>query len=162
MPRPSATAGVGFERSLKSMKRFPWLSSRKKTDPELPYEPPIWFGNHSNGEYFHYATRRDRKIRRAILDTAAENARKVGMDRRDFLASAMGMATSLLVLNSVTGCGEDEKPQGRANFCVPKEAALDPELANFTMSGNEFIFDIQTHWFKSSDLDKFAIYRQSF
>src|SRR5687767_4216846 len=78
------------ERSL-SMKRFPWLQMRKKTDPELPYEPPFWFGNQSNGEYFHHATARQRKIRKLILEKADENARRIGMPRRDFLASAMGM-----------------------------------------------------------------------
>ena len=32
------------------MRRFPWIHQRKKTAPELPFEPPIWFGNTSNGQ----------------------------------------------------------------------------------------------------------------
>ena len=75
------------------MKKLPWLRMRKKTDPELPLEPPIWLGNESNGEYFRPATRKDRKIRRLILEKADENARYLGVDRREFLASAAGMAS---------------------------------------------------------------------
>lgn len=150
------------------MKRFPWLKARKKTDPELPYEPPIWFGNHSNGEYFHFATERDRKVRKLILEKASDNARKIGMDRRDFLASAMGMATSLWVLNAVSGCGKDEKLISRcaaesdAGYCLPEDAMYDGSLACELVGGDQFIFDIQTHWFKKSDLDKFTPYRDGF
>src|SRR6185295_12494877 len=91
------------------MARAPWLKLRKKTDPELPLQPPIRLGNFSNGEFFHEQTPLERKIHREILLQADEKARRLGMDRRDFLASAMGMATSLSVLNmaacSQTGDG---------------------------------------------------------
>jgi hypothetical protein len=161
------------------MKRFPWLRMRKKTDPELPLEPPFWFGNQSNGEYFRSATKRDWKIRKLILETADENARRVGMDRRDFLASAMGMCTSLWVFNYVSACSSDtagRKASGLreggvgggggggadsgkdARYCVPKEAMFDESVACNVVSGHEFIFDIQTHWFKKDDLSKFQAY----
>jgi hypothetical protein len=159
------------------MKRIPWLRMRKKTDPELPYEPPIWFGNMSNGEYYRPATKEDRLMRKLILETASDNARKVGMDRREFLASAMGMATSLWCLNYVSGCssttsggkttgGTNIKDAGLsdkdASFCVSKEAMFDPNVACDAVSGHEFIFDVQTHWFNKADLAHFPLYLQLF
>src|SRR6185295_5228225 len=81
------------------MARAPWLKLRKKTDPELPLQPPIRLGHFSNGEFFHTQTPLERKIHREILTQADQKARRLGIDRRDFLASAMGMATSLSVLN---------------------------------------------------------------
>jgi hypothetical protein len=88
------------------MKRFPWLKLRKKTEPELPVEPPIWLGNRSNGEYFHYQTPREKLIRKLILERAEEGARRLGIDRREFLASTAGMATTLAVFNLV-GCSSN-------------------------------------------------------
>ena len=35
------------------MKRYRWLKSINKSRREPDLEPPFWFGNHSNGEYFH-------------------------------------------------------------------------------------------------------------
>lgn len=85
------------------MKRVPWLK-RKKTQPEFPLEPPIRLGNASNGEFFHESTPMEQRIRTEILRQADEKARKLGMDRREFLASAMGMCTSLSVLNLAAAC----------------------------------------------------------
>lgn len=148
------------------MKRFPWLSMRKKTDPELPYEPPIWLGNKTNGEYFQFATKRDRKIRKLILEKADENARRLGMDRRQFLASSMGMTTSLWVLNYVAACSSSDN-QGTgtqpANKCVPPAAMFDEQCANAIVKKNgQFVFDVQTHWFNAPDLANFPAYTQSF
>jgi predicted TIM-barrel fold metal-dependent hydrolase len=87
------------------MKRYPWLKLLRKSRSEPSVEPPFWLGNHSNGEYFHEQTPRERLIRKLILERADEGARKHGMDRRQFLASSMGVATSLSVINMVAGCG---------------------------------------------------------
>jgi uncharacterized protein len=86
------------------MKPYPWLRMRRKTDIELPVEPPIWLGNRSNGEYFHEQTPRERAMRKMILERADEGARRLGVDRRQFLASSAGMATTLAVFN-LFGCG---------------------------------------------------------
>src|SRR5262245_5166091 len=88
------------------MAKLPWLKLRKKTAPELPYEPPIFLGNKSNGEFFHSQTPAERKIRDEILRQCDDKARKLGIDRREFIASAMGMCTSLAVLNLAAGCGD--------------------------------------------------------
>ena len=89
--------------------RMPWLTKRKKTAPEVPFEPPIRLGNMSNGEFYHQSTPEEQRIRKEILRRADEKARKLGMDRREFMASAMGMCTSLSVLNAFAaqGCSTD-------------------------------------------------------
>jgi predicted TIM-barrel fold metal-dependent hydrolase len=87
------------------MSRAPWLKLRKKTDPEPPLEPPIRLGNFSNGELFHEQIPLERKIRREILRQADEKSRRLGIDRREFLGSALGMATSLSVLNMAACSG---------------------------------------------------------
>jgi predicted TIM-barrel fold metal-dependent hydrolase len=90
------------------MKRYGWLKSINKSRREPELEPPFWFGNHSNGEYFHEQTARERMIRRLILERADEAARKHGIDRRQFLASSMGVATSLSVINWVAACSSSK------------------------------------------------------
>jgi predicted TIM-barrel fold metal-dependent hydrolase len=89
------------------MKRYGWLTLNKKSRAEPPLEPPFWFGNHSNGEYFHEQTPRERLIRHLILERADIAARKHGIDRRQFLASSMGVATSLSVINWVAACSSN-------------------------------------------------------
>jgi predicted TIM-barrel fold metal-dependent hydrolase len=95
------------------MKTYPWLKMRRKTDIELPVEPPIWLGNRSNGEYFHEQTPRERAMRKMILERAEEGARRLGVDRRQFLASSAGMATTLAVFN-LFGCGSNGSSGGAA------------------------------------------------
>jgi predicted TIM-barrel fold metal-dependent hydrolase len=90
------------------MKRYAWLGLLKKSRHEPPVEPPFWLGNHSNGEYFHEQTPRERLIRRLILERADAGARKHGIDRRQFLASSMGVATSLSVINYVAACSSKD------------------------------------------------------
>jgi uncharacterized protein len=125
------------------MIRFPWIHMQRKTDPELPLEPPIMLGNRSNGEFFYEETARDRRVRAEILRRADVGARRLGIDRRDFLASALGMATSLYVINLASGCGGGGGGGG-GGFTVPQEP-LDCDGATQALSGDEFIFDIQTH-----------------
>jgi predicted TIM-barrel fold metal-dependent hydrolase len=93
------------------MKPYPWLKLRKKTEIERPLEPPIWLGSVSNGEYFHEQTPRQRAMRKMILERADEGARRLGVDRRQFLASSAGMATTLAVFN-LFGCGSSGSSGG--------------------------------------------------
>lgn len=86
--------------------KLKWLKMRKKTEPEYPYEPPIWLGPISNGEFYLPQSAQKRKIREEILRRCDDNARKLGMDRREFMASSMGFITSLSVLNMAAGCGD--------------------------------------------------------
>ena len=88
-------------------KNFPWLKLQKKSAPELPERPPVWLGGRSNGEYFHDQTREEKMIFDLTMQRADEQARRLGIDRREFLASSMGMFTTLAVINQVGGCGGD-------------------------------------------------------
>jgi predicted TIM-barrel fold metal-dependent hydrolase len=135
--------------------RFPWLARRRKTDPELPIEPPLWMGTRSNGEYFHFQTPYEKKLRQFVLEQADANARRVGVDRRTFLASALGMATTLWSINVFSGCTERGISEGSSAICVPPEAMFDEDVACSVIGGDEFIFDVQTHWFNEEDTTRF-------
>lgn len=128
---------------------FPWLTNRKKTAAEVPLETPIPLGNKSNGEFFHEQTPYERKLRDFILRESGDQARRLGMERREFLASSAGMAASLWALNLASGCGGSAKDGGGYN--VPPPETLDCEAASELLSGNEFIFDLQTHHIEDED-----------
>ncbi|MGH7271633.1 MAG: hypothetical protein ACREJ3_14475, partial [Polyangiaceae bacterium] len=147
------------------MAKFPWVNLRKKTDPEFQVEPPIWLGNHSNGEYFHHQTPREAKMREEILKRADDQARRHGMDRRSFLASSMGMAVSLSVINEMgcstsnasgsagdagAACGPSAFPMPDAGspYVITPEATCDPSQF---LPSNDFIFDVQTHCFDAGE-----------
>ena len=44
------------------MKRFPWVKHLKRSQPELPYDSPVYLGNWSNGEFFHEQTPHERRL----------------------------------------------------------------------------------------------------
>src|SRR4051794_10248816 len=103
---------------------------------------PIKIDAASNGEH---APRPVGRTLRAAQDLAArridDNARRVGMPRRRFLASLCGAATTLLTLNEAFAA------RGRIGgaFRLAPEAALEPAAAAASLGGDEFIFDVQTH-----------------
>ena len=133
------------------MARLPWLRPAKKSLPEPDFEPPILLGNKSNGEFFYEATPRERRIRRLILEACDERARRLGMDRREFAASVMGMATSLSILNLASGCSEDGNESGGGGYLVPDAATTDSGAACQVVDGTEFVFDLQTHHIESEE-----------
>jgi len=109
---------------------------------------PIKFGPVSNGEFLpipHSPMLRE-TIRRTH-QLADENARRLGISRRRFLASATGAAATLFVL---AACSKEEKasegttPGG--TFAVPEEATTDTTVAVDALGGEEFVFDVQTHY----------------
>ena len=137
-------------------KKFPWIKVGEKIKgSELPLEPPVWLGDHSNGEYYHVQTPNERRMRKEILRRADEKSRYLGMDRREFLASAMGMATTLTVFNEMGCSGDSTDTNSTGGLADPDRYAgkpfLIPEEADCSdlgvLDGNEFIFDVQTHQF---------------
>jgi len=96
------------------MARSTWLKLRKKTEPDLPLEPPIWLGSYGTSEFFHEQTPHEARMRELVLERAEHGARRLGIDRREFLASTAGLATTLSVINLI-GCGspEDQAAAGR-------------------------------------------------
>jgi len=68
------------------------------------------------------------------------------MDRREFLASSMGMAASLYVVNLASGCGSSASGgSDGGGFEVPPPSQIDCDEATEILSGDEFILDLQTH-----------------
>lgn len=137
---------------------LPWLTRGRKTATELPTEPPLPLGSRSNGEHFHEQTPHERRIRGLILRQAEALSRARGIDRREFLASSMGMVTSLAAINACRPSGAGGSPNrdhDRGNgYDVPRVPDDCEPLA-----APEFIFDVQTHhvdaegaWRKSNPL----------
>jgi predicted TIM-barrel fold metal-dependent hydrolase len=123
------------------MRRYGWTKYLKRSAPELPYDSPIYLGNWSNGEFFHEQTPRERKIREAILRAGDERARKLGMERREFMASAMGFVTAFSVIqqacSSESGAGSDSAMRGVAPPPQPTAAGSNaaPGLAGSASNG---------------------------
>jgi uncharacterized protein len=132
-----------------------WLRNRKKTEPEVPYEPPFWFGDHSNGEQYHSATEKDQLMRKLILEKGAEQARHHGVERREFMASGLGIALSMYVMNLVNGCDggarggfsfDSEGGSGALGQTGGIKEVMDPVECEVALDATKtFIFDIQTH-----------------
>jgi uncharacterized protein len=103
---------------------------------------PIKIDATSNGEFHPVPV--DAGIRAAKHLAAAriaEHARRTGVPRRRFLAGLCGAATTLLTLDAAFAA----RGNAGGRFVLPKEAAFEPAVAGETLSGREFIFDVQTH-----------------
>ena len=115
---------------------------RYENDPE-GRRLPVKLDTATNGEFapipleavhFH--------ARRLASEEAARNAKRLGIDRRSFLVSACGVASTLLAMNSAYAA------QGRRGGFheLPPDAALDLHAARSAVDGREFIFDVQGHF----------------
>jgi predicted TIM-barrel fold metal-dependent hydrolase len=103
----------------------------------------------SNGEFWPFPqTEKQRAVERLINEMADERARKLGWSRRKFLGSAAGMATALMAINIVSGCGGDCDSSG--GFAVDDCATREPAAARERFGAEYFIMDVQTH---HADLD---------
>ncbi|MEM7135242.1 MAG: amidohydrolase family protein [Myxococcota bacterium] len=119
----------------------------KKSADEPPIESPIPFRTGSNGEVAPRPfEKRDRIAEETFAKLVEEKARYLGLSRRDFVASTMGSATALCVINQVYGCSGSEPggAGGSAGFDVDAGMMDDPD-ACAPLEGSEFIFDVQTH-----------------
>jgi len=90
-------------------------------------------------------------VRRARED-AERTSRRLGLSRRRFLLSTMGSASTLAILaacskeaDKVVGGGG---PGGTYN--VPATATTEADSAFAALGGNEFVFDVQTHFLDSN------------
>ena len=134
-------------------------------------ELPIRFHPLSNGEYAPLARSEliGETIRRTF-DAADVNARRLGMDRRRFLRTAAGMATTLTAL---AACSNEQRaatsttrsttgstgttssttttssvPVGTGGtFELPPESTIDEEVATTVLQAREgdLVVDVQTH-----------------
>ena len=104
---------------------------------------PIKIDTTSNGEFAPIAlTKANVAANDLALQQASANAKKTGVDRRSFLISACGAASTLVAINEVNAAAG--KTGG--SFAVAAEAALEPDAAHTFLDGNEFIFDVQGHF----------------
>jgi uncharacterized protein len=101
------------------MKRFPWVRYLKRSAPELPYDSPIYLGSWSNGEFFHQQTPHERALHAEILRVGDEKARRLGMDRREFMASAMGFVSALGVIQQGCSSGGGQPSAPTATVTPP-------------------------------------------
>ncbi len=104
---------------------------------------PVKLDSTSNGEFEPIPLRREHIVaNREALEDATRNARRVGLDRRRFLVSACGAASTLLAFNRTYAAA------GKTGgfFDVDAESALDPQLAQAELGKREFIFDVQGHY----------------
>jgi uncharacterized protein len=109
---------------------------------------PIKFGPVSNGE-FHPQPHSPlvREVIRRTHRLADENARRMGISRRRFLSGITGAAATLYVLGACSkeeSSSRGESPGG--GFDVSEDATTDTATALEELGGEEFIFDVQTHY----------------
>ena len=104
---------------------------------------PIKLDSTSNGEFMPIpldAT--NRRANQKAQRSASENASRCGVDRRAFLVSACGAASTLLAFNAANAAS------GRTGgfFELDEVAAVDPGVAHDRLDGREFVFDVQGHF----------------
>ena len=121
---------------------------------------PIKLDTTSNGEFEPVPlSRTNRAGNRLAQEAVSQNAKRLGLGRRDFLVSACGAASALLAFNAASAAA------GKRGgfFELEAEAALEPRLAQARLGGKgEFIFDVQGHfvdptgaWVKTAPADAF-------
>ena len=105
---------------------------------------PIKLDSTSNGEFAPIPlSPANRAANRLAHEAATQNAKRLGLGRRDFLVSACGAASTLLAFNAANAA------IGKLGgfFELEPEAALEPHLAQAKLGGKgEFIFDVQGHF----------------
>jgi predicted TIM-barrel fold metal-dependent hydrolase len=119
---------------------------------------PIKLDTTTNGEFAPRPLEPVHHHARALArEQAARHARRLGLSRREFLVSASGAASTLLAMNAAYAAAG--MTGGR--YDIPAEAALDEELAQAAVGGDEFIFDVQGHfvrpdgaWLKTVPADR--------
>ena len=80
---------------------------------------------------------RQKKLETLIGEMGAANAKKIGMDRRAFMASSMGLATCFLASNKIYGKA----------FDVDEAEAFEPAAVEEKWpKGEYFVMDVQSHF----------------
>jgi uncharacterized protein len=117
------------------------------TEPTPP-DLPIKLGPCSNGEYVpRPPTPLVRETWRRAEADIERSARRLGLSRRQFLATLGASAAVLLALD---GCTKDRAASERreggpgGSFDLPPESTTEPEAAG-PLTGEEFIMDVQGH-----------------
>ena len=115
---------------------------RYQNDPEGT-RLPVKLDTTTNGEFAPIPLAPVHHLaHRLAHEAASANARRLGLDRRTFLVSACGVATTLLGMNAAYA------REGRRGgfFELPADASLDQLAARSALDGDELIFDVQGHF----------------
>ncbi len=113
-----------------------------RADAADPLRSPIPTRMVSNGEYMPIPQTEDqRKVEARVKELAEQGAKKLGMDRRSFLAKTGGMAASLVAMNEVFGRFFDIDP---IEMLVPEA------YAQSATPRDMFVFDDQLHLVRGS------------
>ncbi|MEO6712885.1 MAG: amidohydrolase family protein [Mycobacteriales bacterium] len=108
-----------------------------------------------------------REAERRARAECEDNARRLGINRRDFLRTTCAAATTLLAINACTkdehraapkpsprpspsassagGSASSSSPGVGGSYSIPPEATTEPTAAASAISGDEFVFDVQGH-----------------
>ena len=100
----------------------------------------------SNGEYLPPTqSETQKRVERRIFELADTNAKRLGLSRRQFMATGCGMTAAFVAMNEI---------YGSKVFMVDAAEAHEPELiqARAQNLSGQFIFDVQTH-FVRDDFD---------
>jgi hypothetical protein len=107
-------------------------------DEQNGVDSPIPTQAVSNEEFIpRPQTKEQRQWENLIAELSEEKAKKLGMERRDFLRSSMGLATAFLASNMIYG----------PNWEVDAAETMEPEASEEKFpKGEYFIMDVQTHF----------------
>ena len=118
------------------------MAQRFLNDPEGS-RLPVKLDTATNGEFAPVPLEPvHHEANQLAFDAASANAKYLGLDRRSFLVSACGVATTLLGMNAAYA--RDGRSGGF--YDLPRESALDEQLARSALDASDFIFDVQGHF----------------
>jgi hypothetical protein len=124
-----------------------WLSDEQlakcaRADEADVFPSPVPTQMVSNGEYMPVPqTEKQKRVEARIQELADSASKKLGISRRQFLASQGGMAASFLAMNEVFGRFFDVSPEEMFEPAASAATGLPPNL---------FTLDDQTHLIRSS------------
>lgn len=103
---------------------------------------PIKLDSATNGEFIpRPLNRRNRTINQQAMTRADRSASRLGISRRQFLASSCGAAGTLLTMNQVNAAAG----KTGSYYDLPVAAAMDTAAAESVLGQKDFILDIQGH-----------------
>jgi predicted TIM-barrel fold metal-dependent hydrolase len=108
---------------------------------------PVKLDTTTNGEFAPLPLARvHHQANHLANEMANSNARRRALSRRDFLVSTCGAATTLLAMNAAYA----EAGKTAAFYALAADTGVDEELAQASLEGDEFIFDVQGHFVEPS------------
>src|SRR5579864_2466350 len=114
-----------------------WIR-KKQRDMNKGVDSPMPTQVVSNEEFIpRPQNERQKQVEHYIGEIADQNSKRIGMDRRKFMASSMGLATCFLASNKVYGKCWD----------VDEAEAFEPAAtAEKFPKGEYFVMDVQSHF----------------